>query len=192
MACATIYCTKETILNSMTILKVLQYPDLRLRREGYKVNDPTDPKTKQIITDMIETLFSQDSCAGLAATQLDFENPPSITVINLKNSSKKDDIMCLINPEIIESEGSDTAEEACMSIAPRRISAKVKRATKIKVKALDPKGNKIEFEATDYAARCIQHECDHLHGILYIDHISKLKRAYLDKKIAKFAKEDGY
>lgn len=172
----------------MSIFKILQYPDLRLRRKGYQVTDVTVPHIQEIIENMVATLFAQKSCAGLASTQLDIDNPPSIAVINLARGSNKTDILYLINPQIIIQKGSTVHEEGCMSVAPEKVSAKVKRATKINVQTLDLKGNKIELEATDHLARCIQHEYDHLQGVLYIDHLSKLKRMYLERKIAKLAK----
>ncbi|MDR1057443.1 MAG: peptide deformylase [Coxiellaceae bacterium] len=172
----------------MAILKILQYPDLRLRRKGYQVTDVTALKIQTIIDNMTETLLAEKNCAGLAATQLDLEEPPSITVINYPTSKTKKDILCLVNPQIITQEGSNTSEERCMSIRPKEFSAKIKRSAKIKARALDLHGNKIELEATDFLASCIQHEYDHLQGILYIDYLSKLKRAFLERKIAKLAK----
>ena len=169
----------------MAILKVLQYPDLRLRRKANRASDIKDKKIQKVIENMIETLLAQESCAALASTQLDLEDPPSITVINYVNNSKENDILCLINPEIVEKSGRDIKEEGCMSVAPKKISTKVKRAGKIKVKALDRNGNNLEFETTGFLARCIQHEHDHLQGILYIDHLSKLKRSFIDRKITK-------
>lgn len=170
----------------MSILKTLQYPDLRLRRKGHKVTDVKSAKIKKDIKDMLETLANAKSCAALSATQLDMEQPPNISVIN-PIIDDMDDVLCLINPQIVAQEGSSTEEEGCMSISPNNnnIRAEVKRANKIKVKALDVHGNHIELEAEGYLARCIQHECDHLNGILFIDHLSKLKRAMLEKKMLK-------
>jgi peptide deformylase len=173
----------------MTILKTLQYPDLRLRRKGHKVTDVKSAKIKKIIKNMLETLANAKSCAALAATQLDIEQPPSITVIN-PITDDMDDVLCLINPQIVAQEGSNTEEEGCMSFFPDdNIRAEIKRANKTKVKALDVHGNHIEFEAEGYLARCIQHECDHLNGILFIDHLSKLKRSMLEKKMLKLRKD---
>jgi peptide deformylase len=171
----------------MSILKILQYPDLRLRSKAHKVIDVKSAKIKKIIKNMLETLANAGSCAALAATQLDMEQPPCITVIN-PLTDDMDDVLCLINPQIAVRDGSDTAEEGCMSIFPEDVRAEIKRANKIKVKALDVHGNHIEFEAEGFLARCIQHECDHLNGILYIDHLSKLKRHLLEKKMLKLRK----
>ena len=167
----------------MAILNVVQYPDLRLKRKGHQVADPTNACVQKVISDMLETLASFESCAGLAATQLAIENPPSITVINSITPEEK--TLCLINPQIIFSEGEATEEEGCMSINPSDVYSLVKRATKIKVKALNQYGNHIEFIAENFLARCIQHEVDHLNGILYLDRISPLKRLRIEKKIIK-------
>jgi len=172
----------------MSILKILQYPDLRLRRKSHQINDVKAPKIQKIIENMMETLLAKKSCAGLASTQLDLEHPPSITVINNGEGTDKTNILCLINPKITAIEGGAINEEGCMSIYPSEITAKVKRAAKISVQALDIHSNKMEFEATGFLAQCIQHECDHLQGILYIDHLSKLKRIYIEKKITKLTK----
>lgn len=174
-------------MNPMSILRILQYPDLHLRRKGHKVTDVKSAKIKKIIKNMLETLDNVGSCAALAATQLDIEQPPCITVIN-PITDDMDDVLCLINPQIVAQEGSNTEEEGCMSIFSKDIRAEIKRAYKIKVKYLDVHGNQVEFEAEGYLARCIQHECDHLNGILYIDHLSKLKRYLLEKKILKLRK----
>jgi peptide deformylase len=165
----------------MAILQILQYPDLRLRRKGYRVGNVKAAKIQKTIENIITTLNNTENCAGLAATQLDIEDPPNITVIhNMDN----DDLLCLINLDIISSEDSIIEQEGCMSIYPQGISAKVKRANKIKVKALDRYGNKLEFVALGHLARCLQHEYDHLQGVLYVDHLAKADRLALDKQIA--------
>ncbi|MEI8054416.1 MAG: peptide deformylase [bacterium] len=167
----------------MSILQILQYPDLRLRRKSHKVTAVNSAKIKKIVKNMLETLANTKNCAALAATQLDIKQPPSIVVINSVDGD--DNVLCLINPQITAQEGHDVAEEGCMSVFPEDIRAEIKRAINIKVKALNTHGDKVEFAADGHLARCIQHECDHLSGILYIDHLSKLKRAFLEKKMKK-------
>jgi peptide deformylase len=167
----------------MSILQILQYPDLRLRRKSNKVTNVNSEKIKKTIKNMLETLANAKNCAALAATQLDIKQPPSIIVINSMDDDSN--VLCLINPQITAQEGRSVAEEGCMSVFPGDICAEIKRATSIKVKALTAQGNKVEFAADGYLARCIQHECDHLNGILYIDYLSKLKRALLEKKMKK-------
>lgn len=137
-----------------------------------------DARISQIIQDMFETHYAAKNCAALAATQLDMPNPPHITVIDF--SEKKDQPLCLINGEIIERIGITDEEEGCMSIAG--IYEKVKRAASVKVRALDMTGNTLEFTAEGFMAKCIQHELDHLNGIIFIHHLSSLKRGRVDKK----------
>ena len=176
----------------MAILQVLQYPDLRLRRKGYKVGNVKAVKIQKTINDMLETLAQQKGCAALAATQLAIEDPPSIIVINQIEADLPLDPtnsrLCLINLQIITREGKVTDDEGCMSVYPKDIYAKVTRASQVKVKALDNNGNELEFVATDILARCLQHEYDHLQGILYIDHLTEEERRQIEEKMAKLRK----
>lgn len=174
----------------MSILEILQYPDLRLRRKGYLVSDVKSTKIQKIIADMVETLNHTENCAGLAATQLNIDEPPNITVINSPDKNHgPNNVLCLINLQIIKKEGNVIDHEGCMSIlAHESVYYKVKRAERVWVSALNQDGNKVEFEAADHLARCLQHEHDHLQGILYIDHLSKLNRSRIEKKIAKLTR----
>lgn len=167
----------------MSILQILQYPDPSLRRKSQAVSDVKSAKIKKIIDDMFDTLANTENCAALAATQLNIEQPPSIVVINSLDDNKG--LFCIVNPQIISQEGCDTAEEGCMSVFPNHIRATIKRATKIRVRATDVAAKQIEFTAEDFLARCIQHECDHLNGVLYIDYLPKTKRALLEKEMLK-------
>lgn len=161
----------------MSTFKILQYPDSRLFRKGHLVTQ-IDARISQIIKNMFETHYAAKNCAALAATQLDMPNPPHITVIDF--SEKKDQPLCLVNGEIIERIGSTYEEEGCMSIAG--VYDKVKRAASIRVRALDASGDPLEFDATGFMAKCIQHELDHLNGTIFLRHLSSLKRARIDKK----------
>lgn len=165
------------------MLKILQYGDSRLRTKAQAVKDVKDSRIQQIIKDMFETLYNTEHCAGLSATQLDIKDPPRITVID--ESSGNDQAFCLINPEITHMEGEASYMEGCMSICPQEIHAKVKRPEKITFTALDRDGKSMEICAEGFFAICVQHEIDHLNGILYIDHLSPLKRRMIEKRIAK-------
>lgn len=174
----------------MTLLKIIQYPDLRLRRKADKVINFNDPRIKTIIDDMLQTLAQAEDCAALAATQLDIDSPPSITVIN-----SFEDLLpkptCLINPVIAEARGSSSEDEGCMSVFPQYIMVPVKRATFVKVTAQDRSGEQITIEAEGFLARCLQHEVDHLNGIIYLDHISAIRREIIKKKIEKFSRSSA-
>ena len=171
----------------MTVLKILQYPDPRLKTIGKTVTDFGDT-TQRIIDDMFETHYAQKNCAALAATQLDIPNPPHITVIDF--SEQKDEPLCLVNAKITATSGQTHEEEGCMSVGPGgAVYEKVVRAEKITVEAQDRYGETLNFEADGFLAKCIQHELDHLKGILFIDYLSPLKRQRVLKKLKKIKKK---
>jgi len=130
---------------------------------------------------MFETMYDAPGI-GLAATQVDFHQ----RVIVIDVSDEQDQPLCLINPEIIEKSGEIEWEEGCLSV-PNYYES-VKRANDIKVRALDQNGEEFEMEASEILAVCIQHEIDHLNGILFVDHISKLKQKRLKEKANKQAR----
>lgn len=171
----------------MSILRILQHPDPRLRIKAKPVENVKDKRIQQIIDDMLETFYDSENCAGLSATQLDIKNPPSITVLDVSPELTK--TYCLINPVITSTEGMRGGAEGCMSVYPGEIYAEVKRPEKITVEALDREGKKLKLEVDGYLAKCIQHEVDHLNGILFIDYLSPLKRKMIDKKIKKLSKK---
>lgn len=167
----------------MATIPILQYPDPRLKTKGKTVTD-FGPETQTIIDDMFETLYASENCAALAMTQLDYENPLRITVIDF--SEKKNEPLCLVNPEYTPlTEEKIDEVEGCMSV-PGGVYEKVGRPRKVLVKAQDRNGDAVEFEAEDFMAKCVQHETDHLSGTLFIDCLSKLKRQRADAKIKKF------
>lgn len=168
----------------MSILTILEFPDERLRKKAVMVQ-AVDIKIKKLVDDMLETMY-QAKGIGLAATQVNIHQ--RIVVIDI--SEEKDKPLCLINPEIIEKEGIEESEEGCLSVPG--FFEKVKRAEKIKVKALDKEGKPFELEADDLLAVCIQHELDHLEGKLFVDYISSLKRERIKKKLDKIHKLEQY
>lgn len=167
----------------MAIVKILQHPDPRLGTIAEKVTD-FGPETQKVIDDMFETHYKAENCAALAATQLDFEKPKHITVIDF--SPNRDQPLCLVNGEIIwRSEELMHEPEGCMSV-PGGVYETLKRSAQIKVRAQDRFGKEFEMEAQGFLSKCIQHELDHLNGKLFIDHLSRLKRARVDKRISKY------
>lgn len=169
----------------MSIIEIIQYPDPRLALVAKPV-DVFDDDVKKVIDDMFDTHYAQENCAALANSQMAFKKPQRITVIDF--SENKDEPLCLVNPEIIDHKGETYTEEGCMSV-PGGIISKVKRAEIITVKALDKMGKPIQFEADGFLAKCIQHELDHLNGVLFIDHVSQLKRQKIDKRLLKLHKQ---
>ncbi len=168
----------------MTILQVLEIPDPRLRKKAVPVSDFGDDFQK-IIDDMIDTLMSAENCGAYAATQLNIHK--RVTIIH-PNSAMQAKPLILVNPEITYREGEVFEEEGCMSV-PGGIYEKVKRAAMVKARAQDRFGNDIALQHDGYLGRCIQHEIDHLNGVLFIDHLSSIKRARALKKLEKFRKE---
>ncbi len=165
----------------MTAIRILQYPDPLLKRKGIPVKDVQDKRIQTIIADMFETLYASENCAALAACQLDIPDAPHITVIDI--SENKNTPLCLINAEITERIGETNTSEGCMSVP--FIYEKAKRAEEIQIKALDQHGKSLDFHANGFLAKCIQHELDHLDGLLFIDQMSKLKRSRVEKRIQK-------
>ena len=162
------------------ILNILKYPDKRLRTIAKPVVR-VDETIKQQVKDMFETMYEATGI-GLAATQVNFHQ--RIIVIDI--SDQYNEPICLINPEIIEESGEIQCEEGCLSV-PDYYEIVV-RANEIKVKALNQNGESFELEASEMLSVCIQHEIDHLNGILFVDHLSKLKQKRLKKKTEKKVK----
>lgn len=180
----------------MAIISILQYPDLRLNTIARRISQEElkSDAVQKIIDDMLETLSVTKRCAALASTQLDIQNPPSITVINadvVSDPSLPKGPLCLVNPEVTVSKGESTSKEGCMSVYPADISVSVTRAAEVKVVALDRYGKTLEIEAKGFFAKCLQHEIDHLNGIICLDRISDLKRQRVEKKLIKLNKKRG-
>ena len=163
------------------ILEILKYPDKRLRTVAKPVENVNSEVKKQV-KDMFETMYDAPGI-GLAATQVNFHQ--RLIVVDV--SEECNEPICLINPEIIEKNGEIEWEEGCLSV-PNYYES-VKRANEIKVSALNELGQSFELEASEMLAVCIQHEMDHLNGILFVDHLSKLKQKRLKKKAEKQTKK---
>ena len=159
------------------ILDILKYPDKRLRTIAKPVVS-IDETIKQQIKDMFETMYEAPGI-GLAATQVNFHQ--RIIVIDV--SDQCNEPICLINPEVIKKSGEIQWEEGCLSVPD--YYENVIRANDIKVQALNQHGETFELEASEMLSICIQHEIDHLDGILFVDHLSKLKQKRLKKKTEK-------
>ena len=167
----------------MAILDILHYPDKRLRSVAKPV-DKVDDAIKKLVHDMFETMYLAPGI-GLAATQVDVHQ--QVIVIDL--SEEKNQPLCLINPQIIAQEGTESCDEGCLSVPD--IYETVERAEKITVKAMDQNGDEFTLQADGMLAVCIQHEIDHLKGKLFVDYISPLKRQRLKKRLLKQQREDS-
>ena len=163
----------------MAVRKILTYPDPILRQKAKPVTR-FDDRLKELAADLGETMYAAPG-VGLAATQIGVLL--QVVVIDVANEEKKRRFTTLVNPVISQGEGSVLGQEGCLSVL--EFEAKVKRFKKIHVSALDLEGQPVEFDAEDRFARIIQHEVDHLHGRLFIDHLSALKRNLYKKKLKK-------
>lgn len=163
----------------MAVLDILTIPDERLKRKAQPVKDIE--AVQGFINDLIETMYHTEDGIGLAATQVG--STDAIIVIDL--SDGRDQPLVLINPEIVEKSGEFVGEEGCLSIPGYR--AKVSRFEKVKVTALDRTGKAIEIETDEFLSIVLQHEIDHLHGKVFIEHLSMLKQQIALKKVRKYA-----
>ena len=168
----------------MTILKVCEYPDPVLKKKAEKVA-VVDDELRHFMDDMLETMYAAVG-VGLAAPQVGVSK--RVVVIDISHEDEKREPLFLVNPEIIwKSEDKVCGEEGCLSVPEQR--AEVERYASIKVRYLDYNGQEHEELIDDFLAIVIQHELDHLDGILYIDRISRLKRQMLLKKLQKLRDE---
>jgi peptide deformylase len=163
--------------NHMAILEILHFPDPRLRNTAQPVQ-AVDDGIRQLLDDMLDTMYSAPGI-GLAATQVNVAS----RVIVIDVSEEKDQPLCLINPEILELEGVEEMEEGCLSVPG--VYEVVKRADRVRVRALDRNGQPFELQAEGLLAVCIQHEIDHLDGKLFVDYLSVLKRTRIRRKLEK-------
>src|ERR1700761_6571180 len=149
------------------IHEVVKYPDPVLSKPGGKVTAFT-PELAQLVDEMFDSMYAAQGI-GLAAPQIGISK--QITVIDVSFKERPEDKLVLINPEVIERQGKQNEEEGCLSLPD--IREKVQRAAWVKVRAQDVNGEFFEVEGTELRSRALQHEIDHLHGILFIDHLSR-------------------
>ncbi|MEJ2515432.1 MAG: peptide deformylase [Gammaproteobacteria bacterium] len=161
----------------MAILKILEYPDPRLRTRAEPVAEVTD-EIRQLASDMLETMYAAPGI-GLAATQVNVHKRMLVADV----SEEKDAPHVFINPEILEQRGVETMEEGCLSVPG--VYESVSRADWIRVRALGTDGEPFETELEGLLAVCVQHEMDHLEGKLFVDYLSDLKRQRIRKRLEK-------
>lgn len=164
----------------MALLPILRFPDPRLHTRASPVREVTDV-IRKLIADMAETMYEAPGI-GLAATQVDVHK--RIVVIDV--SEDKSGLLALINPEIIARDGEQVCEEGCLSVPG--IYDKVSRAEHVRVRAMNQQGETFEFDAEGLLAVCVQHELDHLEGMVFVQHLSQLKQTRIKGKLAKQAR----
>jgi peptide deformylase len=162
----------------MAKLTILEYPDPRLRTKAAQV-EHVDDTLRRLVDDMLETMYAAPGI-GLAATQVNVHK--RVLVVDVTEDRSRP--LALVNPEILERDGSVEAEEGCLSV-PGIFDKLTARAERVVVRALDRDGKTFELEADGLLAVCIQHEMDHLEGKLFVDYLSDLKRTRIRKKLEK-------
>jgi peptide deformylase len=170
----------------MAIREIRTYPDPVLRNKTARV-EKIDSSLARLIEDMVATMHAAPG-VGLAANQVGV--PLQLAVIDLssrENEEQRHPLIVIINPEILAMEGSVVEEEGCLSIPD--YSEKVKRAAKVKVRAQDRTGKSFEIEAEGLLAKALQHEIDHLNGLLFVDRLSPLKKNIFRRRYRKMAAE---
>lgn len=161
----------------MAKLKILEFPDPRLRKKAQPV-EMVDQALKRLIDDMFETMYDAPGI-GLAATQIDVHRRLLVADV----SADKNEPWVLINPVILEHDGVEVTEEGCLSVPG--YYEEVQRAEHIRVRYLDRDGIEVESEFDGLLAVCVQHEIDHLDGKLFVDYLSEAKRQRIRKRLEK-------
>jgi len=167
----------------MAKLEILSFPDSRLRTRAKPV-EHFNPALLKLIGDMKETMYAENGI-GLAATQVNAHKQ----LLVLDVSETRDQCRVYINPQLLHSEGTETCEEGCLSVPG--VYAEVSRARTVHVRAQNADGSWFEETVDGLNAVCLQHEMDHLEGILFVDYLSPLKRRMVQKKLEKQKRQAG-
>ncbi len=161
----------------MSVLEILKFPNAVLRKRASEV-EAVDERIRELAQRMVKTMHAEPGI-GLAAPQVGVSE--RLIVVDLSVGEDPDHLIVLANPVIVSREGELVWEEGCLSVPD--FTEKVNRSHKVVVRGIDMEGREVEVEGEELLAVALQHEIDHLDGILFIDHISKLKRSrYMDKR----------
>jgi peptide deformylase len=163
----------------MAVLEILKYPHPILKKKSQPIKK-IDQTIRQLAQDLAETMYAAPG-VGLAAPQVG--HSLRLAVIDVTPADQPKNLMVLINPQIVEAEGECSWEEGCLSVP--EYSEEVKRKKKVVVRCQSLEGENVEIVGDDLLAIALQHEIDHLDGILFIDRISKLKRDLFRKSLQK-------
>lgn len=163
----------------MSVREIKKYPDKVLKEKTQLVTD-CNAELDKLVDDMIETMYAAPG-VGLAANQVGVSR--QVAVIDVSVRDEKSPLIVLLNPEIVHREGVIEAEEGCLSVPD--YTAVLKRAMKVCVKGLDRNGRPVEIEAEGLLARALQHEIDHLNGILFVDRMGRIRKEFFKKRYAR-------
>ena len=166
--------------------KIVRYGEAVLEQVADEVRNITDAEV-QLVQDMVETMYKAPG-VGLAAPQVGVAQ--RIMVTDTSGGEKDDNLLVIINPEIVSTDGEQYEEEGCLSIPG--FTERVRRPKKIVVRGVDMDGREIILEGQDLLARAFCHEMDHLNGVLFLDHLSFIKRDLIKRKIRKRVKQDDW
>lgn len=166
------------------IRTILHFPDPELKKKSTPVTVINDA-TRALVQDMTETMYAAPG-VGLAAPQIGVHQ--RVIVIDVSPKDEEPDLIVAINPVIVHADGESYEEEGCLSVP--KYAANVRRHARVVVKALDLDGNEVTYKADDLLAIAFQHEIDHLDGILFVDHLSPLKREIFRKRYRRSREEE--
>lgn len=184
LSSTTYLCSTKASQTDMAILNILEFPDPRLRTVAKPVAE-VDARIRQLVDDMFETMYAAPGI-GLAASQVNVHE--RVVVIDL--SEDRSEPLVFINPELEPlTEDLEEMQEGCLSVPG--FYETVTRPERVRVKALDRDGKPFERVCEGLLAVCIQHECDHLNGKLFVDYLSNLKRDRIRKKLEKQHKQQA-
>lgn len=175
----------------MALLEILTYPDPRLARKSTPI-EVVDDSVRQLIDDMLETMYAAEG-VGLAAPQVGITQRLIVIDCDQKNDEQGNPISrdprAIVNPVITAREGKIIWEEGCLSVPD--YNDEIERSAKVVCEGLDRDGQPLRIEAEGLLAVCLQHEIDHLEGVLFVDRLSRLKQSLVKKKLEKRAKADA-
>jgi peptide deformylase len=167
----------------MALLEIKKYPE-KILKEKASVLKNIDAATQRLIDDMVDTMHAAHG-VGLAANQVGILQ--RVCTIDLSSRDDETPLIVLINPVVAEREGAAEAEEGCLSV-PGYLTS-IKRAEKVLIKGIDREGKDIQIEASGLLARALQHEIDHLEGVLFVDRMSPIRREFFKRRYKKYIKE---
>ena len=157
----------------MAVREVLRYPHPSLKQQARELRTDDADVIAEVAADLVETMESFGHCVGLAAPQLDhLVRMVAVDVTGHKKATTQNGLLVLVNPVIVEAEGAEVGREGCLSIP--HLTANVRRATRIRVEGRTPEGEPLSVESEAFEARCLQHEIDHLDGLLFLDRVDSL------------------
>ncbi len=158
----------------MAVREVLRYPHPSLKKQARELGPDDTDVIAQVAADLVETMESFGHCVGLAAPQLDhLVRMVAVDVTGHKKATTQNGLLILVNPVVVEAEGAEVGREGCLSIP--HLTANVRRATDVEIRGRTPDAGMRTISADAFEARALQHEIDHLDGVLFLDRVTSLK-----------------